>query len=378
MNIMNSRAPFGNHYRVYTIMVLALLGVMGPFLSVALAAPIIMSPDPVFDFGDRDNDGEVSHAFVVKNAGDEPLEISDVKTSCGCTVAELETRTLAPGEETKINATFNLKGKQGVQSKKITILSNDPAQASYHLEMKGNAISTIIMEPTIINLGRIEDSASHRGSVVIRSAKEGHTFTIEKITVDDAVPFTTELETVAPGKEYKLTAITNANMMPGSVNGRVTIMTDDPDRRLLSLNVFGHVVGALQIRPDVVRIQENSAPNARPASQYLQVLPGRTKEFELLEIIAPVEGMEAELIQRKENDYHIKLTQMPVDKSLEGKELIVRTNIPEMPEIRIPFEVRPETLNTVGRIPARAPGAVQRAASTPPQPPQRPTAAQQP
>ena len=68
--------------------------------------------------------------------------------------------------------------------------------------------------------------------------------------------------------------------------------------------------------------------------------------------------MKAELIKRKDNDYHIKLSEMPVDKSLEGKELIVRTNLPDTPEIRIPFQVRAGRPVQVGRVPARVPNGI--------------------
>lgn len=354
MNTKNSQGSGRGPRRTGMALLLALAAGFGPAATVS-AAPIIMSPDPVYDFGEMDSDQKVAHAFVVKNAGDEPLEISEVKTTCGCTVAELETKTLAPGAETKVNVTLNLKGKQGDQVKKITVFSNDPVAASYFLELRGKAIATITMEPNIINLGRIEDNEPHSQSVTLRSTKEGHSFKIEEVKVDEKVPFKTELETVTPGKEYKLAVVTNPNLMAGTLSGRITLMTDDPDHRAMTLNVYGHVIGPLQVMPDSVRIQGNKSPEARPASQNLQVLPGRVKEFELLDIVAPVDGMHAELIQRKANDYIIKLTAMPVDDSLDGKELIVKTNIPEAPEIRIPFQVRQDPAARLGRIPTRIP-----------------------
>ena len=42
--------------------------------------------------------GEVIHAkFTVKNTGDVPLVLSDVKGSCSCTVADFPTDPIAPG-----------------------------------------------------------------------------------------------------------------------------------------------------------------------------------------------------------------------------------------------------------------------------------------
>lgn len=354
---------------------------MGIFAPAAWAAPIIMSPDPVFDFGERDSEEKVTHDFVVKNTGDESLQITDVKTTCGCTVAKPEVNTLAPGEETKIGVTFNLKGKQGVQNKKITVLTNDPETPQYYLELKGTALALIMMEPNMLNFGRIIDNEAHSMPITIRTTKEGFTFELKEVTVEGAAPVQTVVETVTPGKEYKITATTNPNLMPGSITGSINIATSEPSRPALQVKVFGHVIGALTVQPNYVRIQSSSDPNAARSTQFLQVVPGRTKAFELLEVIAPIEGMKAELIKRKDNDWHIKLSDMPLDNSLQGKELIVRTNLPDTPEIRIPFEVRSARPIQVGKTPARLPNGAAPAAppvstAVPPQLPAAPASQQ--
>lgn len=338
--------------------------------AAAYAAPAITSPAPNFDFGERDNDEVVNHAFVVKNAGDEPLVISDVKSSCGCTVAELETSTLQPGEETHVTANFNLKGRQGHQTKTITVLSNDPAQPAYRLELTGTAIATITVEPGLVNFGRIEDTAIHEQTVLVQSNREGHTFEVLDVSLSENAPFTVELKTNVPGKEYAILVHTLPDPMPGALNGRLTIRTDDVSRPAILVNLFGHIVGPLQILPDVINIQANSAPDARPASMNVQVKAGRVKEFELVEVIAPADSIAAEIVQLRANDYVIKLTGMPVDGSLRGKELIVRTNSPDAPELRIPFLIRPERPASSARIPARVPASQ----ATPPARPVRPVA----
>ncbi len=334
------------------VVAIASLGIFG---SVSQAAPIIMSPDPVFDFGEQDNEGKVVHDFVIKNAGDEPLEISEVKTTCGCTVAKPEVNTLAPGEETKVGVTFNLKGKQGPQTKKITVLTNDPETPQYYLELKGTALALIMMEPGMLNFGKIIDNEPHVLPITLRTTKEGYTFEVKDVTVEGAAPIQTVVETVSPGTEYKIVATTNANLMPGNISGTIKITTSETTRPVLEARVFGHVIGALTVQPNFVTIQSSSDPNAERSTQYLQVVAGRTKSFELLEVIAPIEGMKAELIKRKDNDYHIKLSEMPLDNSLRDKELIIRTNLPDTPEIRIPFKVRPARATQVGRTPSRIP-----------------------
>lgn len=70
--------------------------------------------------------GEVVKAsFLVKNTGDAPLVISEVRPSCSCTVAEKPSEPIAPGATTTIVAkveTANVSAKSITKS--VTLVSN--------------------------------------------------------------------------------------------------------------------------------------------------------------------------------------------------------------------------------------------------------------
>ena len=71
------------------------------------AAPILECENAVFEFGTVENTELVKHTFVIKNAGDEPLEIRSIRPTCGCTITDTKPRTVAPGLGTKIPVTLN-------------------------------------------------------------------------------------------------------------------------------------------------------------------------------------------------------------------------------------------------------------------------------
>jgi hypothetical protein len=56
-----------------------------------------------------DGRAEFDHTFVLTNTGSSTIEIGNIRTSCGCTVAEPSTRSLGPGERIEIAATLTLK-----------------------------------------------------------------------------------------------------------------------------------------------------------------------------------------------------------------------------------------------------------------------------
>lgn len=63
--------------------------------------------------------------FQFKNTGHSPLKILSAKASCGCTAIKPITESIAPGETGAITATFNSKGRVGMQSKSINVTTND-------------------------------------------------------------------------------------------------------------------------------------------------------------------------------------------------------------------------------------------------------------
>jgi len=83
--------------------------------------------EDVHDFGDIVEGEKVSCSFKFKNVGEADLIISNAKASCGCTAPTYTKEPIAPGEEGKIDVTFDSSNKSGNQYKKITITANsDP------------------------------------------------------------------------------------------------------------------------------------------------------------------------------------------------------------------------------------------------------------
>lgn len=77
-----------------------------------------------FDFGDITQGDKVEHIFEFENTGSEPLILSDVRTTCGCTAPEWPRGPVVPGEKSQIRVVFNSTGKMGMQNKVITVMSN--------------------------------------------------------------------------------------------------------------------------------------------------------------------------------------------------------------------------------------------------------------
>lgn len=99
-------------------------------------APHIEFETSEYDFGHLNEGDTVSHTFQFTNSGKEALKIRKTKTTCGCTVSELEKMEYAPGELGQIKIKFDSKGRRGTQIKRITVFSNDPTAPNQDLIIK--------------------------------------------------------------------------------------------------------------------------------------------------------------------------------------------------------------------------------------------------
>jgi len=77
-----------------------------------------------FDFGKLTQGEIVNHSFTITNTGNKELIIENIETSCGCAIAKLTSKTIAPGKSSKVEVTFNTKGLIGKQVKSVTIIAD--------------------------------------------------------------------------------------------------------------------------------------------------------------------------------------------------------------------------------------------------------------
>jgi len=98
------------------------------------ASPVttIQWVDSVKNIGKVSEGEKVQIEYKFINTGSNPLIISNVVASCGCTVAEKPEAPIAPGKEGYIKASFDSNGRIGSNHKTLTVIANT-VQASYAL-----------------------------------------------------------------------------------------------------------------------------------------------------------------------------------------------------------------------------------------------------
>lgn len=75
------------------------------------------------DYGEIEKGSDGVRIFEFTNTGDAPLVISDVKSSCGCTIPKKPEKPIMPGETGEIQVKYDTK-RVGPIRKAVTVTSN--------------------------------------------------------------------------------------------------------------------------------------------------------------------------------------------------------------------------------------------------------------
>lgn len=97
------------------------------------SGPHVVIEPITYDFGLVKYGDVARHTFVVKNIGDQMLEINGVTTSCACTKGEMKVTNIASGEQANLDVSFDpaVHGDDtdlGKLTRTIYVSTNDPLE----------------------------------------------------------------------------------------------------------------------------------------------------------------------------------------------------------------------------------------------------------
>src|SRR5262249_25634130 len=159
---------------------------------------------PSFQFEATLSGSVVEHDFVLKNQGSTPLQIQKVGMTQPLVVTSMP-REVAPGSEGKIHFKLDTSHLSGVFRGAAVVLVNDPAQPEIELAFEGLITRLIEVVPMPAFFVSALTGESKRAAVESLN-HEAQPLTIQEIE-HPKDRFSTELETIEPGRRYRLTLI---------------------------------------------------------------------------------------------------------------------------------------------------------------------------
>lgn len=118
-----------------------------------------MFSENVHDFGNVKLGETPVYRFEIENIYKEPIHISSVTSSCGCTVASASKRDLKTWEKGEIVCKFNTPAVgRGFKQATVTVRFDRPYVGEAQLTVRGNIVTGISVKPEQIDFGQVVEN----------------------------------------------------------------------------------------------------------------------------------------------------------------------------------------------------------------------------
>jgi hypothetical protein len=103
---------------------LILIGFTTAFAQETTSKSIIEFDNTTHDFGTlKEEEEKAEHVFKFKNTTNQPIKLTSVRASCGCTTPKWTTDIIQPNQTGEVSTKYGTTGRPGAFTKSITVIA---------------------------------------------------------------------------------------------------------------------------------------------------------------------------------------------------------------------------------------------------------------
>jgi hypothetical protein len=332
------RAP---HVAILTLLLATAPILPGSTARAADGKPVAAVTEPILDAGEVPVGEPIDVVFEIENQGDAPLQITEVRPTCGCTVAEYH-ESIEPGETGAIHATIDTTSIVGPNAKSITVFTNDPDNPRIQLTVQSDVKPFLTVNPGYARFTTFvrEDQDQTQSQLLWAPDFEGLEITgVESPTDFVAVSYReardAERAPDAAGKQWRIDVTLSKSAPVGPVADHVVVRTNHPKQAVVEIPVSGFVRPVVAVTP--------------PAIDFGQVDPAESQEWGILvrnfgsaplrieDVESPVQGLDVKVESLRDGEQY-RLVFTPTASMPKGPfegTAEVRTNLPQQPSLSV-------------------------------------------
>jgi len=316
-----------------SVLALSLLALVA--LPVMAAAPQAVVDKPVIDVGRVKKGDPIRQDFVIRNTGDAPLEITEVKPSCGCTVAEYDA-VIPPGGSGLVRTVVKTDSFGGGIAKSVTVFTNDVGNPKLNLVVKALIHEPVVARPGYARFMTVQGQPADT-SVQTISATDGSE--IEVLSVASPYSFVKATHSREEGDQgrWRVELSLDREAPTGSLADYVVVRTDHPEQAEVKIAVSGLVRPIIAVAPRVADFGRRNV--AEPQRKSLEVKNQGAAAVELTEVTTDLAGLEAEIeavVEGRHYRIQLTLTDGVPKGDFEGR-LTIKTSSARQPVVEIPL-----------------------------------------
>lgn len=344
---------------------LAAAAALFAFPAASKAEPTASVEPKTIDLGEIEEGGQYERYLELTNAGDGVLMLEDVKTSCGCTAAAVDSDVeLKPGEKQKIRITFNSRGMEGGVTKKVTVRTNDPVNPSLEVVLRANVHRSLRWEPRYLSFNGVGLGDDVQEVVKLEGDKNLDLHVLDAFVQGGlrgdkgSRLFNVSVSDRQPGEErdaYDLTIRMNDRRKPQRISETLVIVTNVADKDTLKIPIRGEIAGRISFTPSYAVL---ALVNPGEETTREVVLSASEGTFKVLKAEIPDSSVRVEVAPDATADRTTLLLSYVGQEAGDNgvRQLRVETDDPDQPLIEIPVRYQTRMPVNDSGVAAKGPG----------------------
>jgi hypothetical protein len=193
-----------------------------------------------FDYGTVYSNQLLKKQITLKNEGTDTLIVSDVSSSCGCTVALIspEGTHIPPDSTSWISVSFDPSRFSGPVTKGISFDSNDPKHAHSHIEFTVNVSKAIEISNDVLTFPNVLVDSLYEDQYTVKNVTNKPMKILSIVSTTFVATAEIDKKVIEPN-DYATVKCRVRPTSKGVFKGNINIDTNCPDMPHISTRIFG-------------------------------------------------------------------------------------------------------------------------------------------
>lgn len=216
-------------------------------LSVTLLGQQVEFKNPkMIEVGKISQGETIQGTIEFTNTGSTPVEIAEVKASCGCTAVKPEKMVFASGESTAIPYTIDTERFSGVIQKSISIIFKNMEPAAHTFFVRAEVVTSMTISPRYINFKNVTRNADTTLTEFFEITNETDApLAITKVYADNPLFSAYPASVSIPAGKSHLFRVELKPSEVGRHNTKIMIQVDNQQDQEKALPIFVNVTAQL-------------------------------------------------------------------------------------------------------------------------------------
>lgn len=289
----------------------------------------LFAGDTTHDFGTVARAAQLKHSFKFTNIYKVPLDVTEVRVSCGCVRAEASAKLLQPNETALLNVTMDARQFVGSKTVRVFVTVGPKFISTATLTVSANARGEVAFAPSEIDFANLQRGQTPSRPIDVEYTGAVPDWRVTEIVKNASAPFELKVEELPrlpnglPRRGYRIMATMKADPAPGSFKQEVVLKTNDPGAPVLTFNIVGNVQAGLAVSPSPILVKDLKVGESTTKKVFIRA----SRPFRVVGVDGQGDGVTVEIPNRQDTTQVLTVNVNPTKAGDIRRQLMIRTDM---------------------------------------------------